>query len=312
MSGINTNRSNISLPTEVATEIIQKTQEGSAVMQLARKISLPGNGLTIPVITSDPSAAWVAETAAKPVSNPGLSTKVMRGYKLAVIEPFSDEFRRDYASLYQALIQRLPAILGEKFDNTVFGGTAAPGSDFDTFANVTAQSLDYDAQNAKDAYTALVAADTDISTNGGIVNGYAISPQARGILLGSRDEDGRPLFINSVAEGAIPMILGAPTKMSRGVYVAGSGSDPATVGFVGDWTKALYGIVNGVNITVSEEATLDLGDGSTINLFQQNMFAVRAEIEIGFRADTSVFNKLTATVSGATGATGATGETSEG
>ena len=28
---------------------------------------------------------------------------------------------------------------------------------------------------------------------------------------------------------------------------------------------------------------------------QQNMFAVRAEIEIGFRADTSVFNKLTAT-----------------
>ena len=61
MSGINTNRSNISLPTEVSKEIIQKTQEGSAVMKLARQISLPGNGLTIPVITSDPTAAWVAK-----------------------------------------------------------------------------------------------------------------------------------------------------------------------------------------------------------------------------------------------------------
>lgn len=310
MSGINTNRSNIALPTEVASEIIQKTQEGSAVMRLARQIALPGNGLTIPVITSDPTAAWVGETSAKPVSNPGLDTKVMRGYKLAVIEPFSDEFRRDYGALYQALIQRLPAILGEKFDNTVFGGTAKPGSDFDTFASCTAQSLDYDAVAATDAYSGLVAADTDIAVHGGILNGFAISPQARGILLGSRDEQGRPLFINSVAEGAIPMILGAKTYQSRGVYVPGATpSDPEVVGFAGDWSKAMYGIVQGVNITISEEATLDLGSGQTINLFQQNMFAVRAEIEIGFRADTSVFNKLTATV---TGATGATGETSEG
>lgn len=295
MSGINTNRTNISLPTEVAKEIIQKAQEGSAVMRLARKIDLPGNGLTIPVITADPEAAWVGETAAKPVSNPGLDTKVMRGYKLAVIEPFSDEFRRDYASLYNALIQRLPAILGEKFDNTVFGGTQAPGSDFDTFANVTAQSL------ATDVYGGLVAADTDVAIHGGIVNGYAISPQARGILLGAVDDNKRPLFINNVAEGAIPMILGAKTFQTRGAYIAGNSSAspavPDSVAFVGDWTKAMYGIVSGVNITISEDATLDLGNGSVINLFQQNMIAVRAEIEIGFRADTSVFNKLTNTAS---------------
>ena len=130
MSGIPTNRTNISLPTAVAQQIIQKTQEDSAVMQLATQIQLPGNGLTIPVITSDPTAAWVDETAEKPVSNPGLSTKVMRGYKLAVIEPFSNQFRRDYAALYDALVARLPRILAQKFDNTVFGGTAAPGDDF--------------------------------------------------------------------------------------------------------------------------------------------------------------------------------------
>ena len=35
MSGINTNRTNISLPTAVSAEIIQKVQEDSAVMRLA-------------------------------------------------------------------------------------------------------------------------------------------------------------------------------------------------------------------------------------------------------------------------------------
>ena len=57
----------------------------------------------------------------------------------------------------------------------------------------------------------------------------------------------------------------------------------------------MYGVVEGVKIDYSQDATLVLGDESTINLFQENMFAVRAEIEVGFRADTSVFNKLTAT-----------------
>lgn len=286
MSGINTNRTNISLPTSISSEIIQKTQEASAVMKLARQIALPGNGLTIPVITSDPVAAWVDETDEKPVSNPGLSTKVMRGYKLAVIEPFSNQFKRDYGALYDALIARLPGILAAKFDNTVFGGTSAPGDDFDQLSSATGQSL------ASDVYGGLVAADTDIALHGGITNGYAISPQMKGILLSALDKNDRPLFINNVSEGAIPMILGNPTYLTKGAFVSGS---PSTIGFVGDWTKAMYGVVEGVDITFSDQATLTLANSSTINLFQRNMFAVRAEIEIGFRADTSVFNKLTAT-----------------
>lgn len=286
MSGINTNRTNISLPTSISSEIIQKTQEASAVMKLARQIALPGNGLTIPVITSDPVAAWVDETDEKPVSNPGLSTKVMRGYKLAVIEPFSNQFKRDYGALYDALIARLPGILAAKFDNTVFGGTSAPGDDFDQLSSATGQSL------ASDVYGGLVAADTDIALHGGITNGYAISPQMKGILLSALDKNDRPLFINNVSEGAIPMILGNPTYLTKGAFVSGS---PSTIGFVGDWSKAMYGVVEGVDITFSDQATLTLANSSTINLFQRNMFAVRAEIEIGFRADTSVFNKLTAT-----------------
>jgi len=285
-SGQATNRTNITLPVSVSNEILQKTQENSAIMSLARQIALPGNGTSINVITSDPEASWVGETAAKPVSNPGLSTKIMRAYKLAVIVPFSNEFRRDVAALYDALIERLPRALGAKFDATVFGTGSKPGDDFDNFASCTAQSI------ASDVYGGLVAADTDIALHGGILNGFAISPQMKGLLLAATDKNDRPLFINSVAEGAVPMILGAKTVISKGAYVTGT---PKTVGVAGDWTQAMYGTVEGVKIDYSSDATLDLGGGSSINLFQQNMFAVRAEIEVGFRADTSVFNKLTAT-----------------
>ena len=284
-TGTATNRTNIDLPVDVSQEIMQKVQEGSAIMRLARQIALPGRGTSINVLTSDPSASWVGETSAKPVSNPGLATKVMRAYKLAVIVPFSNEFRRDVASLYDALVARLPKALAEKFDATVFGNGDKPGNDFDNFASVTKQSL------ASDVYAGLVAADTDVSLHGGIVNGYALSPQARGILLAATDDNKRPLFINNVSEGAVPMILGAPTYMSKGAFVSGS---PSVVAVAGDWTQAMYGTVEGVKIDYSSDATLDLGGGSSINLFQQNMFAVRAEIEVGFRANTDMFNALTA------------------
>lgn len=277
----------ITLPPEVSSEILQKTQDDSAVMALARQITLPGTGATVPVITGDPSAAWVAETGVKPVSNPGVSTKLLTPYKLAVIETFSNEFVRDAAALYDALVARLPLALANKFDNTVIGGTTKPGDNFEDMSTCTSVAL-----TATTAYTQLVTATSNIATAGGIVNGFAISPQCKAMLLSAVDGQNRPLFINSVADGAIPQILGAPTVQSKGMYKAKAASTPAVVGIVGDWTQAVYGTVEGVQIAVSDQATLTTGD-STINLWQNNMVAVRAEIEIGFRADTSCFNLLT-------------------
>ena len=301
-SGTFTNRTNVELPTEVSSQILQKAQEDSAIMSLATQIALPGRGLTIPMITSDPEAQWVAETGVKPVKNPGLSKKVMQAYKLAVIVPFSNEFLRDdgYNALYAALVNRLPRALSQKFDATVFHGDA-PGSNFDTLKSVTAHDL------TSDPYAGLVAADMDIADANGELNAFVIAPKGRGLLLGATDQNKRPLFINNVAEGAIPMILGHRAVGTKAAYKAASGATPAVIGFAGDWTQAMYGVVQGVTVDISDQATLTttnaLDQTVTINLWQQNMFAVRAEIEVGFVADTNCFNKLTYAPSGATGAT---------
>ncbi len=291
-TGQATNRTNFELPMDVSREILQKTQEASAIQRLARRVNLPGNGLIIPMITGDPTADWVTETGMKPVSNPSFDRKLMQAHKLAVIVPFSDEFRRDRKALYDQCIRRLPLALAAKFDETVLFGPASTLANFDNFSAVTQQALD---TSGKTAYDGLVAADIDISEQGGIVDGYVFSPQGRGILLSAVDANKRPLFINSVADDAIPRVLGAPTYFVRSAYKAGGTND--IVGFAGDWSHAMWGTVEGVKIDISTEATLTYTDENsqtvTINLFQQNMFAVRAEIEVGFAAETEYFNALT-------------------
>ena len=295
MADINRTTNSMTLPSDISSEILQKTQEESAIMRLARQIALPGRGVTIPVITGDPTAAWVSETAAKPVSNGTPGTKLMQAFKIAVIETFSNEFVRDIPALYDALVERLPAALAGVFDSTVIGATQAPSqTNFDTFANCTAQSI-LNANNG--TYLGLVAADADIAAHGGVMNGLAFGAQGRALLLTATDTTNRPLFLASANDGVVDKVLGVPTYFNKNLYKAGasSGSVPAIVGVAGDWSQAMYGTVAGVEISVSDTATLTSGN-TTINLWQQNMIGVRAEIEVGFRADTSCFNLLTGAV----------------
>jgi HK97 family phage major capsid protein len=282
MVDINRSTSGVYLPEAVSGEILAKVQEASVIQTAARRLALPGSGAAVSIITGEPTASWVGETDEKPVSNPTVSNKVLRPYKLAVIETFSNEFRRDLPALYSALADRLPAALAKKFDTTAFHGTA-PGSDFDTLASAGSHVLDYDG---------MVAALSAIGASGYDMNGIIVSPQGEAKLLGEKDGDERPLFISNLqAEGGIGSVLGRPVFKSRAAYL-----DTTTdvLGFAGDWSQAIWGQVGDVQIKISDQATLVSGE-TTINLFQQNMFAVLAEIEVGFRVgDIAAFKKLTA------------------
>lgn len=298
MAGIDINRTTqgVVLPKQLSDTIWQNAQEESAVMRLAQRIELPGSGLTIPIITGDPVADFVAETGEKPVSNATLSSKDMTPYKIAVIELFSNEFRRDLPRVYAELERRLPYSIGRKFDEVVFNGTA-PGSNFDVLTNSAAVSLDV--TGTETVYGKLVSVLSTIGAADAELTGWAASPQMEAILLGTVDNTGRPIFIESANnDRAIGRVLGAPVERSRRVFKAGTPGTPgtpATVGFAGDWTQAHYGIVDGINMAISEEATITDGDAQ-INLWQRNMFAVRVEAELGFVVkDAGAFVKLTAT-----------------
>lgn len=281
---INRGTAGVVLPKAISSDIWSKTIDESAVMRLSHKMTLPGQGLTIPVITGDAQAYWTKETDEATASKSTFGSKDMSAHKLTVLEPFSNEFKRDMGGLYTELARRLPKALGSKFDSTVFG-TVAPGDNFDVLGNAAAVGI------SGKTYSGIVAVDQAVATGGGILNGFALSPQARGLLLNAVDGQGRPLFINNVTtDGAVPALLGAPVFQTKGVYKAGT---PNQLGFAGDWSSAHYGTVEGIKVSVSDQATITVGD-EQINLWQRGMFAIKAEIEVGFVVrDIAHFARLT-------------------
>lgn len=275
--------SGIELPKELSDEIIQGAIAQSAVMRLANRVYLPGRGLSIPVITGDPTVSIVNEAAEKPVSNSTFSSKNLVPKKFAVIELVSMEFRRDLPRLYDALIERLPGAFAKAFDNQAFAETALTG--FDSLVN--AQTISTGSTYAEKIANGIKA----IAADGYRLNGFAASPAAEAELITAVDGNGRPLFMPTTADGSVGRVYGGEV-----VPCAAIGG---LIG--GDWSKAYYGIVDGINIRFSEEATVNDGTNQ-INLWQRNMIGIMCEVEASFVvADDDAFFQIAA--EGATGTT---------
>lgn len=302
MPAIDINRATtgVILPPEIAKEIWQPTIEQSAFMTLANSMPVPGAGEEFQKITGDPVAQWVGETEPAPVSRHTFGNKTVKTYTLSIIEPFSKKFLRDKSALYEACIERLPLGFGKKFDQTVMS-TSAPGNNFDVLGGCGKVSIVPTAPTT--VYDQFIAADAAIGASNGIMNGIALAPQGRSIVLGAVDGVGRPLFTPGVGSGTVGNILGASVAVKKGVYVAGtaasgSGSSaveatPAIVGVAGDFDDAWYGYTGGIEMTVDTSATLVDGD-EEIHLFQQGMIAVRFDWDLTFIVrDTAEFILLT-------------------
>lgn len=281
---INRGTDGLTLPKEVSDIVIQGAIAESAVMKLAQRIYLPGRGLAIPVITGDPTVSIVNEACEKPVSNSTFATKNMVPKKFAVIEVFSNELRRDMPALYEALIGRLPGAIAKAFDRQALTQVALTG--FDSL--VGAQTISEGSTFAEKIQNGIKA----IAADGYRMTAIAASALGEAEIQTAVNGLGMPLFVENFQDGRIGRIYGAdvvPCAAISGIVA-------------GDWSKAYYGVVDGINIAFSEEATLNDGNSGTINLWQRNCFAVRAEIEASFVvADDDAFFQIAA--EGATGTT---------
>lgn len=281
---INRGTDGLTLPKEVSDIVIQGAIAESAVMKLAQRIYLPGRGLAIPVITGDPTVSIVNEACEKPVSNSTFATKNMVPKKFAVIEVFSNELRRDMPALYEALIGRLPGAIAKAFDRQALTQVALTG--FDSLVN--AQTISDGSTFAEKIQNGVKA----IAADGYRMTAIAASALGEAEIQTAVNGLGMPLFVENFQDGRIGRIYGAdvvPCAAISGIVA-------------GDWSKAYYGVVDGINIAFSEEATLNDGNGGTINLWQRNCFGVRAEIEASFVvASDDAFFQIAA--EGATGTT---------
>lgn len=281
---INRGTEGLTLPKDVSDVVIQGAIAESAIMKLAQRVYLPGRGLAIPVITGDPTVSIVNEACEKPISNSTFATKNMVPKKFAVIEVFSNEFRRDMPALYDALIGRLPGAIAKAFDKQALTETALTGFDSLKLAQTISTGSTY-AEKIANGIKAIAA-------DGYRMDGIAASALAEAEIQTAVNGLGMPLFVENIQDGKLGRIYGAdvvPCAAISGLVA-------------GDWSKAYYGIVDGISIEFSDQATLNDGNSGLINLWQRNCFAVRAEVEMSFVvADDDAFFQIPA--EGATGAT---------
>ena len=282
------------LPLTLSQEILAKAVESSVVMRMGRQVSVPGSGLTIPVITGEPTPAWTAETARKPVSTHTMTRKNLTPKTLAVIEPFSNQFRRDLPGLYAELVRRLPAAIAKKFDSDVilsdrtnvdslWSNTAAVGAN----ANRSVLDATNTYQDVLDGVSAVVTAGYDPT-------GMVFSPTGELILAGALTS-GPLTFGQGRTGGLVSNAITSRNVAVSGIDADGSGAGATTftsLGIVGDWNQLVWGYVEAIDIAISDQAVLYVDGGANdIHLFQQNMFAVRAEVEIGaVVGDVKAFN----------------------
>lgn len=282
MAGIDLNRTSagVNLTPEQSGEIWQDATNQSVLMQLARRVSLPGSGVSFDTLGEAAPAQWVGETEKKPVINPTVGSRVLKPYKMARIITVSTEFARDKAALWNAIKAQASESVAKTVDMTFLtGAIAAPSTDgMDTLVDAPAVPL------GKAAYADFMKVYTAISTKGGTLNGWALSPEGQAKILGSTDANGRPLITPDVSSTTIGNVLGAPVHKSPwGHRAATTGDDakPELFGIAGDWSQALFGVVGGITLKASDTATVEVGD-DIVSLWQRNMLGFLIEFECGF------------------------------
>jgi hypothetical protein len=213
------------LPPTITGPIFTKATEESAVMRLARRVPLSMAANTeIPVPMDVPAAGWVNEGGAKPVAAGSVGIKTMRGKKVALIVPVSEEVARtNPAGLYDQLRQDLPTSIARAFDHAAIHGvdlrtgSAGPFTDYLKMTSNT-QELGTTTQANGGMYADLVKGEQQVTDSNYDFTGIAADPKLRPLLKLQVDTTGRPIWVDTPQEGVNSgQIIGYPTYFNRGV-----------------------------------------------------------------------------------------------
>lgn len=271
-----------SIPTQYASAMIGEVVQNSAVMQLAQleDMSLPKKEITY--LAEGPGAYWVAEGERIQTSKATWLTAEMEAKKLGVIIPVSKEFLRYSVSDFFNMIRpKIAEAFYKKFDQAALFGTQSPyAAGHSILAAATAAGNTVAHDDAEALYGQLNGLIGLVEDNEIDPDGIATVRSLKQVFRGELDSTGRPIYVKG--DGTAPDdILGLPIA-----YVNGSSFDKTkAVAMTGDWDYARFGILQDIEYSISEEATLttvvDEG-GVPLNLFERDMFALRATMHVAF------------------------------
>lgn len=239
-----------------------------------------------------------AEGGRKPIANPTTQKGEIQVREWAVVVPIPLRlFRANPQNAVARIRERIPESYARAFDDLATTGAGISGQSALADAN-TSIALGTASQanggiwaDFNSGLNALVHLDQELS---GTVLDTFVEP----VVNGAVDLQGRPLFVDSpvgpdtnevLRQGRL---LGHPSRFVKGLRT-GTGSN-RVVGYMGDWSRLLWGTVGNVEYSVSTDGSYF--DGTEWHsAVQENLILFRAEALIGVQlADENAFVKITA------------------
>lgn len=273
-------------PTESAP-IFEDARKQSVFQQLIPQTQLGINGQKVPVVTAKPTANWVGEGGQKPATEMAMDLLFIDPKKLAAIAVMSAEVvRANPGNINGQLRPYLAEAFAVAFDLAVgydIGGDGTGTSPFDNPLSATTKSvtLGTTTQANGGIHGDVVAGLKLLVDDGKKLTGFGLDDSVEPDFWGAVDGNGRPLYVDLPTDdtsGTIARpgrLLNRPSFMGEGV---GHGD---VVAFGGNFRKAAWGVVGGINYRVSTEATVTI-NGQLTSLWENNLVAVLAEAEYGY------------------------------
>ena len=273
------------IPEPVTREIIQGVTEGSAVLQMGRRLpNMTSKTQTMNVLDMLPTAYFVnGDTGMKQTTKMKWDKKKIYAEEIAVIVPIPEAVLDDADyDIWGEVRPRLVEAFGKVIDSAILFGTNKPTSWRDSVLDtckkagsvVAATPYIYDDIMAEGGVIAKV------EESGYLVNGIMSAIQMRAKLRGLKDLNGVPLFKTDM-QGATPYALdGSPMYFPRN----GAFDTTKALMFAGDWTELVYSIRQDITFKIFDQGVVqDPSDNSIVyNLMQNDMVALRAVMRLGW------------------------------
>lgn len=264
--------------------ILQDVLENSKVMQLGKFQDMGGNSEKSFSFWADkPGAYWVGEGEKIQTSKPTHVEASMRSHKLGVILLASREYLNyTYSDFFEAMKPQIAEAFRKKFDAAGILNVENPfDQSIDTAANsadnVVTGGISYD--NLLKLEDVLLADDVE-------ANGFISKAQNKTALRQARDEvTGESIYDRS--SNTIDGIQAVDLKSS---------DLPKGTIYAGDFDHLYYGIPYNISYEISTQAqlsTIQNADGSPVNLYEQELIALRATMDVALLiAKDDAFAKL--------------------
>jgi HK97 family phage major capsid protein len=251
--------------------ILNDVMENSKIMQLGVYEEMTDKEKTFEYFAEGPGAYWVGETEKIQTSKPTLLQVTMTAKKLGVILPVSREYLQYRVSNFFELMRpKIAEAFYKKFDEAGILNIANPfpqsiDESATTAGNIVYDGISYD--NILAVEDALFEADEE-------ANAWISKAQNNTTLRGAVDPDTKEALFDRQS-GTID---GLPTVNLK------SANMPKGTLYAGNFDYLRYGIPFNISYKISEEAqlsTITNADGTPVNLYEQEMVALRATMDVG-------------------------------